>query len=103
MPAHRRAATGARRGGLRAIDPNPPPNDGAYAAALEQIDAVVFTGRASASTTPDVRATASAPGSRCSAWRVDPDRNAAPRTDGGTISADDSAVAVLVVPTDGGR
>ena len=71
---------------------------GAYAAALGRVDAVVFTAGVGEHD-PDVRARVCA-GLEGFGVRVDPDRNAVPRTDIRTISADDSAVAVLVVPTD---
>jgi acetate kinase len=71
---------------------------GAYAAALGRVDAVVFTAGVGEHD-PDVRARVCA-GLEGFGVRVDPDRNAVSRTDIRTISADDSAVAVLVVPTD---
>ena len=71
---------------------------GAYAAALGRVDAVVFTAGVGEHD-PDVRARVCA-GLEGFGVRVDPDRNAVPRTDIRTISTDDSAVAVLVVPTD---
>ena len=71
---------------------------GAYAAALGRVDAVVFTAGVGEHD-PDVRARVCA-GLEGFGVRVDPERNAVPRTDIRTISADDSAVAVLVVPTD---
>jgi len=71
---------------------------GAYAAALGRVDAVVFTAGVGEHD-PEVRARVCA-GLEGFGLRVDPQRNTAPRTDVRTISPDDSAVAVLVVPTD---
>jgi acetate kinase len=71
---------------------------GAYAAALGRVDAVVFTAGVGEHD-PEVRARVCA-GLEGFGLRVDPHRNTAPDTDVRTISADDSAAAVLVVPTD---
>ena len=71
---------------------------GAYAAALGRVDAIVFTAGVGEHD-PEVRARVCA-GLEGFGVRVDPDRNTVSRTDIRMISADDSAVAVLVVPTD---
>ena len=70
---------------------------GAYAAALGRLDAVVFTAGVGENDA-DVRARVCA-GLTAFGLRVDPARNAARSREARTISADDSAVAVLVVPT----
>lgn len=71
---------------------------GAYAAALGRVDGVVFTAGVGEHD-PDVRARVCA-GLDGFGLSVDDGRNTASRADIRTISADDSAVAVLVVPTD---
>jgi len=71
---------------------------GAYAAALGRVDGLVFTAGVGEHD-PEVRARVCA-GLEGFGVRVDPDRNTVSRTDIRMISADDSAVAVLVVPTD---
>jgi acetate kinase len=70
---------------------------GAYAAALGRLDAVVFTAGVGEND-PDVRARVCA-GLTAFGVRVDEARNVARSRDPRTISADDSAVAVLVIPT----
>ena len=71
---------------------------GAYAAALGRLDAVVFTAGVGEHD-PDVRARVCA-GLTVFGVRLDPVRNAALGSATRMISAVDSAVAVLVVPTD---
>jgi acetate kinase len=71
---------------------------GTYAAALGRLDAVVFTAGVGEHD-PDVRARVCA-GLGWFGVRLDDARNAAPGSAPRTISTDDSAVAVLVVPTD---
>jgi acetate kinase len=71
---------------------------GAYTAALGRVDAVVFTAGVGEHD-PDVRARVCA-GLDGFGLSIDHNRNEAARTDIRTISTDDSAVAVLVVPTD---
>lgn len=70
---------------------------GAYAAALGGLDAVVFTAGVGENDA-DVRARVAA-GLGVLGVRLDDARNTARSRDARTISADDSAVAVLVVPT----
>jgi acetate kinase len=70
---------------------------GAYAAALGRLDAVVFTAGVGEND-PDVRARVCA-GLTAFGVRVDEARNIARSQEARTISADDSAVAVLVIPT----
>jgi acetate kinase len=71
---------------------------GAYAAALGRLDAVVFTAGIGENDA-DVRARVCA-GLGVLGVALDPARNAAPDRGVRTVSADGSAVAVLVVPTD---
>jgi acetate kinase len=71
---------------------------GAYAAALGRVDAIVFTAGVGESA-PDVRAGVCT-GLDGFGVRVDPGRNTASERGVRTISAADSRVAVLVVPTD---
>lgn len=71
---------------------------GAYAVALGQLDAIAFTAGVG-ERDPDVRARVCT-GLGLLGVRLDPARNAAAATDPRTISAADSAVAVLVIPTD---
>lgn len=71
---------------------------GAYAAALGRVDAVVFAAGVGEHD-PDVRARVCA-GLDGFGLSIDHSRNEAARTDIRTISAADSAVLVLVVPTD---
>ena len=70
---------------------------GAYAAALGRLDAVVFTAGVGENDA-DVRARVGA-GLAVFGVRIDAARNAARSRAARTISTDDSAVAVLVVPT----
>jgi acetate kinase len=70
---------------------------GAYAAALGGLDAVVFTAGIGENDA-DVRARVCG-GLGAFEVRLDEERNAARSREARTISADDSAVAVLVVPT----
>jgi len=70
---------------------------GAYAAALGRLDAVVFTAGVGEND-PDVRARVCS-GLTAFGVRVDEARNVVRSRDARTISADDSAAAVLVVPT----
>ncbi|GAB3765110.1 acetate/propionate family kinase [Microlunatus parietis] len=71
---------------------------GAYWAILGGLDQVIFTGGIGENS-PDLRA-AVADGLAGLGLAVDPDRNATAASEARLISADDSAVAVLVVPTD---
>jgi acetate kinase len=71
---------------------------GAYAAALGRLDALVFTAGIGEHN-PAVRAGVCA-GLERFGVRLDPARNRAPSDGPCTVSSDDSAVAVLVVPTD---
>jgi acetate kinase len=70
---------------------------GAYYAALGTVDAIVFTAGVGQNS-PAVRA-ASLSGLERLGIRIDADRNAASSADARTVSAVDSAVDVLVVPT----
>ncbi len=69
---------------------------GAYYAQLGRLDAIAFTAGVGENA-PEIRARSLA-GLEPMGIVVDPDRNAAPGDDG-RISTDDSAVAVLVIPT----
>ena len=71
---------------------------GAYYAALGELHAVVFTGGVGQHSA-DLRAAALGGLGRLGI-ELDPARNAAPSSDARVVSADDSEVAVLVVPTD---
>jgi acetate kinase len=71
---------------------------GAYLAVLGRTDAVAFTAGIGENA-PGVRARSLA-GLEGLGIRIDEQRNAAPSGDARVISADDSPVAVLVVPTD---
>lgn len=70
---------------------------GAYYAALGTVDAIVFTAGVGQNSA-EVRA-ASLEGLERLGIRIDVERNNAPSTEARTVSADDSAVAVLVIPT----
>jgi acetate kinase len=70
---------------------------GAYHAVLGRLDAVVFTAGVGEND-PDVRARALA-GLEPMGIEVDPARNRSPGRDARSISPDNAAVAVLVVPT----
>ncbi|GEE01535.1 acetate kinase [Gordonia spumicola] len=70
---------------------------GAYMIELGRVDAIVFTAGVGENAVP-VRADALA-GLEGYGIRIDPDRNAVRSPDPRLISTDDSAVAVLVVPT----
>jgi acetate kinase len=71
---------------------------GAYAAALGRVDALVFTAGIGEND-PEVRARSCA-GLEGFGVRIDPERNAVRSREARTVSTDDAAVAVLVVPTD---
>jgi len=71
---------------------------GAYMAVLGRTDAVAFTAGIGEND-PVVRARSLA-GLESLGIRIDDDRNTTPSSDARVISADDSPVAVLVVPTD---
>lgn len=70
---------------------------GAYYAALGRVDAIAFTGGVGEHA-PGVRAQALA-GLERLGIRIDPEANRAQRSGAFTVSAEDSEVAVLVVPT----
>jgi acetate kinase len=70
---------------------------GGYVAQLGRLDALVFTAGVGENS-PEVRAEA-VEGLEVLGIRLDPARNAAPSHDPRLISTDDSAVAVLVIPT----